>query len=136
MLKNGNKIYKLAKELWPYNRSITGINTFKSLKIIKKKIKKLKIIKVKTNTKVYDWKIPPEWSVKAYIENIKGQKIVDYKKCNLHLISHSSSLKQNISLKFLKKNYFLTKNSNSIPYRTTYYKKDWGFVFLTNNIKV
>ena len=68
MLKNGNKIYKLAKELWPYNRSITGINTFKSLKIIKKKIKKLKIIKVKTNTKVYYWKIPPEWSVKeAYI---------------------------------------------------------------------
>ena len=130
MLKNGNKIYKLAKELWPYNRSITGINTFKSLKIIKKKIKKLKIIKVKTNTKVYDWKIPPEWSVKeAYIENIKGQKIVDYKKCNLHLISHSSSLKkQNISLKFLKKKLFFNKkNSNSIPYRTTYYKKDWGF---------
>ena len=47
MLKNGNKIYKLAKELWPYNRSITGINTFKSLKIIKKKLKNLKLLKLK-----------------------------------------------------------------------------------------
>ena len=107
MLKNGNKIYKLAKELWPYNRSITGINSFKILKIIKKKIKKLKIIKVKTNTKVYTG-IPPEWSVKeAYIENIKGQKIVDYKKCNLHLISFIIiKKKKNISLKFLKKIIF------------------------------
>jgi len=130
MIKDGKKIFKLAEMLWPYNRSVTGKNTYKSLKIIKKIIKNLKIVRVKTGIKIFDWKIPPEWLVdKAYIKKINGNVILDYKDCNLHLISHSSSLKKKIvKLKDLKKKLFYDKkNPKAIPYRTTYYKKDWGF---------
>ena len=61
--------YNLAeKKLFEMNRSITGNGTVKTLKIIKKNFKDLKIKKIKSGTKVFDWKIPPEWNVEnAYI---------------------------------------------------------------------
>ena len=37
--------------------------------------------KIRSGTKVFDWKIPPEWNIKnAYIIDKYGQKIVDFKK--------------------------------------------------------
>ena len=35
----------------------------------------------------YDWVIPDEWTINdAYIKDSKGDKIVDFKECNLHVI--------------------------------------------------
>ena len=68
-----NKIYITSKKkLFKLNRSITGKDTFKTLKIINSLTSGLKIKKIKSGTKVFDWVIPPEWNVKdAYIEDIK-----------------------------------------------------------------
>ena len=60
----GSKIYKLAKKLWPINRSITGNGVRTTLKIFKKICPNLKIIEVASGGKVFDWKIPKEWNVK------------------------------------------------------------------------
>ena len=61
----------LAKELYPINRSITGKGIIQTLKIIKKKhLPKLNIKKIRSGTKVYDWKIPAEWNIQnAYIKD-------------------------------------------------------------------
>ena len=57
--------YSLAKnKLFPICRSITGNGVRANFKRIKKLIPELKIIEVKSGTKVFDWKIPSEWNVK------------------------------------------------------------------------
>ena len=62
-----------------------------TLKILKSYNNKLKIIKFKSEKKVFDWTIPNEWEVyEAWIKDDNG-KIVDFKKNNLHLVGYSSS---------------------------------------------
>jgi len=76
-----NKYYKLAKNiLFPICRSITGNGIKKTLKIIKSQLPKLKIYQVKSGTKVFDWRVPPEWNIKdAYILDKNNKKIIDFK---------------------------------------------------------
>ena len=83
------RIYNLGKALFPINRSITGKGTLKSLKLIQKEIPKLKIKKIKSNSKVFDWKIPSEWNVKeAFVKDKLGEKIIDIGANNLHLVGY------------------------------------------------
>ncbi len=91
----GKKIYNLAKDLWPLNRSITGNGLRETLKKIKKNIPNLKIKKVSSGKKVFDWKIPNEWKVnEAYIIDPNGKKICDFKQNNLHLVGYSTPIKK------------------------------------------
>ncbi len=125
-----NKLYSIAKnQLFPINRSLTGAGVRKTLNIIKNEFPKLKIKKIKSGTKVFDWKIPPEWNVKdAYILDKNNNKIVDFKKNNLHLIGYSEPIKKILSKKSLEQRlYSLPNQPNAIPYITSYYKKNWGF---------
>ena len=103
-----NKIEHYFDKLFPLNRSITGKGYQKSLDIISEIIP-LKI-NFLTGQKVFDWKIPKEWNVKdAYIKNKNGDKIVDFKKNNLHLVSYSKNIQSKLKLKELKKIYILLK---------------------------
>ncbi len=131
------QMMKLGEKLWPLNRSLTGIGVKESLKILKKNIPELKILSVKSGTKVYDWKIPLEWNVNdAYIITPNGEKICNFKLNNLHLLGYSHSINKKIDLKELKtKLFYLKSNPDSIPYVTSYYKKNWGFCISYNNFK-
>tara|TARA_B100000886_G_scaffold230632_1_gene160956 strand:+ start:521 stop:1807 length:1287 start_codon:yes stop_codon:yes gene_type:complete len=130
--------YQLAKNrLFPICRSITGDGVRQTLKEIKKKIPELKIFEVSSGSRVFDWKIPPEWNVKdAYIKDNSGKKIVNFKINNLHLVSYSKPISRFISLKELTAHlHSLPKQPNAIPYITSYYKKYWGFC-LTHHQKL
>ena len=133
-------MYELLKELFPICRSITGEGNRKTLKIIQKIIPKLKIKEIKSGTKVFDWKIPPEWNIyDAYVKDENGKKIIDFKKNNLHIVSYSEPVKKIIAKKeLIKKLHSLPKQPNAIPYVTSYYNKYWGFCVsetLKNKIK-
>ncbi len=120
----------LAKKLYPINRSITGKGIIQTLKIVKKKhLPKLNIKKIRSGTKVYDWRIPPEWNIKnAYIKDESGKKIVDYKRNNLHIVSYSRKISKYVDKKELDKHLFsIPKKPKAIPYVTSYYKSFWGF---------
>ena len=132
------KYYNLGKKkLFPICRSITGPGTRKTLKIIKNQFPKLKIKKIKSGTKVFDWRIPPEWNVKdAYILDKYSNKIVDFKKNNLHLVGYSITVRKYLNKNQLYTNlYFLKKQPEAIPYITSYYKKHWGFCLTYNQKK-
>ena len=133
----GYDIHRLAKKLWPLNRSITGEGVRKTLSIISKEIPKLKIHSVPSNTKAFDWIVPKEWIVKkAYIVTPEGKKICDFSKNNLHLISYSIPFKGSISFNELKKHlHTLPKQPKAIPYVTSYYKKRWGFCLTHDEFK-
>ena len=107
-----------------------------TLKILKKEID-LKIVNVPSGTKVFDWKIPYEWNIKdAYVKNSKGERVIDFKKSNLHILNYSTPIKKTISNKNLKKHlHTLPEKPNSIPYVTSYYKKNWGFCVAHDTLK-
>jgi aminopeptidase-like protein len=124
----GKEMYQLMSELYPICRSITGDGVRDTLKIIKKHIP-LKINEVPTGTKVFDWTVPKEWNIKdGYIKNSKGEKVVDFKKSNLHVLNYSMPVNKKVSLEELRKHLFtLPDYPDLIPYRTSYYNEDWGF---------
>jgi aminopeptidase-like protein len=131
-----NELFSLMQELFPICRSITGNGVRKTIKILKKEID-LKIVNVPSGTKVFDWKVPFEWNIKdAYVKNSKGERVIDFKKSNLHILNYSTPIKKTISNKNLKKHlHTLPEKPNSIPYVTSYYKKNWGFCVAHDTLK-
>lgn len=136
-LINGKVIYSWARLLFPYNRSLTGSGNIKTLKFIKTKLKNLNILKFPTNKKVYDWKVPYVWNVKdAFVSDENNNRIIDFKKNNLHLVGYSHPLNKKISYnQLIKHMHYLKKQPNAIPYITSYYKKYWGFCLSYNQFK-
>ena len=136
---NIKKYYNIAKtKLFPITRSLTGDGVKKTLNIIQKELPKLKIKKFKSGTKVFDWNIPEEWNVKdAYVIDKYNNRIIDFKKNNLHLVGYSTPIKKNITKRELFKNlYFLKNQPKAIPYITSYYKRRWGFCISYNEYKI
>ena len=131
-----NTIIRYFDRLFPLNRSLTGKDYQKSLKILREIIP-IKIINFKSGSKVFDWKIPLEWNVKdAYILDKNKKKIIDFRKNNLHLMGYSEKVSKIIKLNHLKKNlHFIKEIPNAIPYVTSYYKKRWGFCLSYNQYK-
>ena len=124
----GNDMYELMERLYPITRSITGKGVRKTLKIFQDSID-LQIHEVPTGTKVFDWTVPEEWNIDdAYIMNKNGEKIVDFKKSNIHILQYSEKIEKKIGLEELKKHIFtLPEQPDTIPYRTSFYNKNWGF---------
>lgn len=122
------EIFNLIEKLYPICRSITGEGVRQTLKIIEREIP-LKKYEIATGTQVFDWKIPKEWNVKdAYIKNLAGEKIVDFKKSNLHLVNYSIPIKKRIQFNELKEHLFsIPEQPQVIPYVTSYYSENWGF---------
>ncbi|WP_202409792.1 DUF4910 domain-containing protein [Halobacillus litoralis] len=124
----GEDMYELMKRLFPICRSITGEGVRETLRILKETIP-LDIIEVPTGTKVLDWEIPQEWNVKdAYVMNGKGERIIDFRENNLHLVSYSRPVNKTVSLEYLQNHLFSLEDQPSvIPYVTSYYNDYWGF---------
>ena len=133
------KYYNIAKtKLYPITRSLTGNGVKKTLNIIQKELPKLKVKKIKSGTKVFDWKIPEEWNVTdAYVIDKYNNRIIDFKKNNLHLVGYSIPVKKNITKKELFKNLYFKKNQpKAIPFITSYYERKWGFCISYNEYKI
>lgn len=129
----GKATYQLISELYPICRSITGNGVRQTLNIIRKHIP-LTVHEVPSGTRAFDWTVPKEWNIKnAYVKNSKGEKIIDFNKSNLHVLNYSVPIKKKLSLNELKEHLFtLPEQPDWIPYRTSYYKEDWGFCLSHN----
>lgn len=122
------EMYRLISELYPICRSITGDGLRQTLDVVGQHIP-LRVHEVPTGTQVFDWTVPQEWNIKdAYIKDARGQKVVDFKKSNLHVVNYSVPVQVRMSLAELKEHLFsLPEHPDWIPYRTSYYKENWGF---------
>jgi len=128
-ISNGKKMYKLAQDLWPITRSITGEGVRETLVHIKQEIPELNIESVATGTRAFDWTVPKEWNItEAYIEDQNGNRVIDFCKNNLHVVGYSIPIDAWMTLDELNEHlHSLPKQINAIPYVTSYYKKQWGF---------
>jgi aminopeptidase-like protein len=128
-------MHRLMERLFPICRSITGDGVRQSLKIMQEYIP-LEIHEVPSGTPAFDWSIPKEWNIRdAYIKDPSGRKVVDFQECNLHVVSYSSPVSAKMPLSELKKHVFTSpEHPQWIPYRTSYFKEDWGFCLSHNQL--
>ena len=118
----------LIKRLYPICRSITGDGVRETLSILREQIP-LQVHEVPTGTQVFDWTVPREWNIRdAWIKNQAGDRLVDFQKLNLHVVSYSTPVRARMNFAELKQHLFTEpKNPDWVPYRTSYYKESWGF---------
>ncbi|MCA9422526.1 MAG: DUF4910 domain-containing protein, partial [Nitrospira sp.] len=121
-------MHRLIADLYPICRSITGNGVRETLHLIGKHIP-VEIHEVPSGTKVFDWIVPKEWNIQdAYIKNSRGERVVDFQKSNLHVVSYSQPIHTTMTLEELKPHlHSLPGAPERIPYRTSYYKESWGF---------
>ena len=131
----GEQLHGFAAELFPICRSITGNGLRQTLAMIKNRIP-LETFEVASGTHVFDWIVPKEWNVlDACIKDRTGRRVVDFQQSNLHLMNYSSPVHATMPLRELKPHLFtLPEKADWIPYRTSYYREDWGFCLSHNQL--
>lgn len=124
----GNGMMALIEELFPICRSITGNGVRRTLAILQRYIP-IKIHEVPSGTRVLDWIVPPEWNIRdAYIAHPDGTRVVDFAVNNLHVVQYSRPIDATMPLTELRPHLHTVPDRHDwIPYRTSYYKEDWGF---------
>lgn len=110
-------------------RSLTGRGNVATLKYIKDIIPELEIISTPSGTSAYDWTVPNEWNVRdAYIADMDGDRLIDWRENNLHLVGYSTPVNATMTREELEPHlYTHSEIPDAIPYITSYYKARWGF---------
>lgn len=124
----GSEIDSYLRRLFPLCRSVTGEPNRETLRILQEVVP-LSIHEVPSGTAVYDWTVPDEWTIRdAWIADETGQRIVDFKANNLHVVSYSEPVNARMMWSELAPHIHRHADlPDAIPYRTSYYKRSWGF---------
>jgi len=127
-MTTGEDMIRFIADLYPICRSITGNGVRQTLAKVGERIP-LEIHEVPSGTQVFDWTVPKEWNIRdAWIKDPHGRKIVDFQHLNLHVLNYSVPVHKKVSLAELKEHLFtLPDQRGLVPYRTSYYKENWGF---------
>ncbi len=131
----GEEMHRLISELYPICRSITGDGVRKTLHILQQLIP-IEVHEVPSGTPVFDWTVPKEWNIRdAYVLAPTGERVIDFKQSNLHVLNYSIPVHQRMSFSELKEHLFsIPEYPDWIPYRTSYYKESWGFCLAHNSL--
>jgi aminopeptidase-like protein len=128
MPEAGVKLHKHIENLFPICRSITGEGLRATLHYIADHIP-LNVTESPTGTRVLDWTVPPEWSIRgASLKTLEGRTVVDFSQNNLHVINYSVPFNGVVTRPDLEPHlHSCPDEPDLIPYVTSYYKRDWGF---------
>lgn len=131
----GEQMYQLVEKLYPICRSITGDGVRQTMAHIQRLLP-ITVHEVPSGTPVFDWTVPKEWAIRdAYVANGSGERVIDFKKSNLHVLNYSVPVNQRMSLTELRPHLTtLPEHPDWIPYRTTYYQEKWGFCLTQNQL--
>lgn len=120
--------FELMTEMYPICRSITGDGVRRTLDLVARRTP-LERVEVPSGTPVFDWEIPPEWNIRdAYLADMQGRRVVDFRAHSLHVVNYSAPVDRTMTLEELQPHlHSLPDKPDWIPYRTTYYRENWGF---------
>lgn len=117
---------KEVDRLMQINRSITGEGVRDSLGVLKEKAD-FNIREIPSGTQVFDWKVPQEWVIRdAVLSDETGKVWADYKRDFLHIVSYSEPVDKELTYEELEPHLYTARISVAIPYRTSYYERNWG----------
>jgi len=124
----GAELHRWIRDLYPIGRSLTGDGVRETLRRLGELLP-LSVREVPSGTQVLDWTVPPEWTLReAWIENSRGERVVDVRRSTLHVVGYSRPVRARLSLAELRPHLFsLPERPDWIPYRTSYYTDGWGF---------
>ena len=127
-LETGADIDALLERLFWLNRSLSGEGNRETLRIISEYLP-IEIKDYPSGSEVFDWIVPDEWVIHdAWIRDSQGRDVVHLSDHPLHIVSYSSPVNVKLPFKELRRHlHTLPDLPNAIPYRTSYYQKDWGF---------
>lgn len=125
---SGAQLFACVAELYPICRSITGAGVRETLARLQQ-IVPLTVHEVPSGTEVFDWVVPKEWNIRdAYVKNAQGERVVDFRRSNLHVVNYSTPVRASMSLNALRPHLFTLPDRPAwVPYRTSYYEENWGF---------
>jgi aminopeptidase-like protein len=128
MADRGERMHELVRELYPVCRSITGDGVRRTLARIGELVD-LELHEVPSGTPVLDWVVPDEWNIRgAWIRDAAGRTLVDFADSSLHVVSYSIPVRRRIGAAELARHlHSLPDRPDWIPYRTSYYERNWGF---------
>jgi aminopeptidase-like protein len=124
----GAAMHALVAELFPICRSITGEGLRETLRRLQR-LAPLELHEVPSGTPVLDWMVPKEWNIRdAWVANPRGERVIDFRRHNLHVVSYSAPVRRRMTLGELREHlHSLPEHPDWIPYRTSYYAENWGF---------
>jgi aminopeptidase-like protein len=124
----GEELHGWVRELYPIPRSLTGDGVRRTLEWARERLP-LEIHEVASGTPVLDWAVPREWNVReAWLADPEGRRVADFERHNLHLVGYSVPVRERMPLARLRPHlHSLPEHPDWIPYRTSYYREDWGF---------
>lgn len=125
---DGSSLHALVAELFPICRSVAGPGVRQTLALLGRRIP-LEVTEVPSGTRVFDWTVPKEWRIRdAHISDPSGRRVVDFRDCNLHVVNYSIAVDRQLTLQELRPHLHADPaRPDVIPYRTAYYRDDWGF---------
>ena len=125
---NVQEVASVLQHLFPLCRSLAGPANRETLRFLQTLVP-LTIHEYPSGTPVYDWTIPDEWHCReAWIKGPDGRTLVDFAACSLHVMSYSTAISGSFTLEELEAHLFRRPDlPSAIPYRTSYYTKNWGF---------
>ena len=124
----GSELHRFISELYPLCRSITGEGLRETLRRVDA-YAGLDIHEVPSGTRAFDWIVPREWNITdAYIADLAGNRLVDFRDSNLHVVGYSAPIRQRVSREELLEHLHSdSQHPEWIPYRNSYYRETWGF---------
>jgi aminopeptidase-like protein len=124
----GGELLALMRELLPIPRSLTGDGVRETLAVLGRDLP-LEVVETPSGTAVFDWTVPREWNLRAaWIEGPDGTRVVDTADSPLHVLGYSIPVDAVVGLDELRTHVFThADDPDLIPYRTSYWKEQWGF---------
>jgi aminopeptidase-like protein len=124
----GQKLYDVAARIYPICRSITGDGVRRTLQVLGQRIPMV-LHEVPTGARVFDWEVPLEWNIEdASLSDGDGCRVIDFRSHNLHIVNYSEPVSCMLPLDELAPYLHSSpEHPASIPYRTSYYRRNWGF---------
>ncbi|HEX9800652.1 MAG TPA: DUF4910 domain-containing protein [Thermoanaerobaculia bacterium] len=127
-LSSGAALHALAARLYRIPRSIAGPGVRETLAILGEHAP-IAIGEIASGTSVLDWVAPREWILRgATLTAPDGRVVADSAVHNLHVLNFSAGFRGAVPLAELRPHlHSLPERPDRIPYRTSYYREDWGF---------
>ncbi len=124
----GSELIELMRELYPIPRSLTGNGVRDTLAVLAREVP-LEVVETPSGTRVFDWTVPREWTIRAgWIDGPGGERVLDLADSSLHVLGYSTPIDTTMPLDELRPHIFTHRDDPElVPYRTSYWQEQWGF---------